>query len=89
MLEVSEGALEVLERAHSAATRLNPDAKVRIFRRSGVVETGFADAPESGDTVLELDSNSNDGRILTIFVEEGISGVLDVSAEHDRLVVRS
>lgn len=81
MLEVSESAMEVLERAHSAATRFNPDAKVRIYRRSGTVETAFADSPESSDTVLELEG-------LTIFVEEGISGTLDTSAEHDHLIVR-
>lgn len=80
MLEVSESAMEVLERAHSAAARFNPAARVRVYRRGGSIETGFADSPEEGDAVLEVNG-------LPIFVEEGISGTLDVSAEHDRLIV--
>ncbi|MGH9194298.1 MAG: hypothetical protein ACRD1T_00985 [Acidimicrobiia bacterium] len=80
MLEVSEKALEVLERASSAASRLNPDAKVRVYRRADEVEIGLADAPEETDEVFEVEG-------VTIFVEQGISGTLDVSEEHDRLIV--
>lgn len=81
MLEVSEAAMEVLERAYEAATRFNPSAKVRLYRRGGRVEAGLADAAQAGDEVIELDG-------LTVFVEEGIAGTLDVSGEHDALVVR-
>lgn len=80
-LEISEAAAEVLERAYDAARRFNPEAKVRIYRVGERIETGFADQPEDNDEVLELGE-------LTLFVEAGVAGTLDVSAEHDRLVVR-
>lgn len=81
MLTISEEAAEVLARAYDAASRFDPDTRVRIYRNRGGIETGFADAPQAGDAVVEHEG-------MTLFVEEGISGVLDVSAEHDRLVVR-
>lgn len=73
--------MDVVRRASDAATRLNPDAKVRVYRRGETVETSFADRPENGDEVIELDG-------LTLFVESGIEGTLDTSLEHDVLIVR-
>jgi hypothetical protein len=81
MLQISEQATDVLERAHEAASRFDPDARVRIYRRGDVIETGFAHEPFPGDQVVEHAG-------LTLFVEEGIAGVLDTSAEHDHLLVR-
>ena len=81
MLEITEGASEVIERAYAAASRFNPDARVRVYATGGRIETGFADAPEKGDTVIEHEG-------LELFVQAGIEGVLDVSAEHDHLIVR-
>ena len=80
-LEISDAAAEVLERAYEAAARFNPDAKVRIYSLGDRIETGFADAPEEGDEVIEKLG-------MTVFVEQGISGTLDTSEEHDRLIVR-
>lgn len=81
MLEITEAALAILERANEAATRLNPAARVRVYRRGDQIEPAFADQPESGDETIEV-------RGLEIFVEKGISGTLDASAEHDHLIVR-
>ena len=81
LLEITEEAAEVLERAYDAAARFNPDARVRVWRDGARVQTAFADAPEPGDTVVEHEG-------LTIFVGQGIEGTLDVSSQHDQLVVR-
>lgn len=81
MLEISESAAEILERAYEAAQRFNPDARVRIYRIGNRVETGFADSVGPEEEVIE-----HEGMIL--FVEKGIEGVLEVSLEHDRLIVR-
>jgi Fe-S cluster assembly iron-binding protein IscA len=80
-LAITEAATEVLERAYEAATRFNPEARIRIYLLGETVETGFADAPEETDEVIEHNG-------MTLFLERGISGTLDVSAEHDRLLVR-
>lgn len=81
VLQITEAATDVLKRAYDAAARLNPDAKVRIYRIGDRVETSFADAPQPTDATIEHEG-------LTLFVEEGIEGTLGVSAEHDRLIVR-
>ncbi|MGH2770126.1 MAG: hypothetical protein ACRDJF_06330 [Actinomycetota bacterium] len=80
MLEITEAATDVLERAYRAATRFNPQARVRIYRAGGRIETGFADLPQPGETTIEHAG-------LILFVEEDITGTLDVSAQHDRLMV--
>lgn len=80
-LEITEGALDVIRRAYTAAERFGPKARIRVLRLGGEVEIGFAQEPEDGDEVIEQEG-------LTIFVQGGISGTLDVSAEHSRLIVR-
>ncbi len=81
-MEISESAAAVLERAYDAAARFNPDARVRIYRRKGEIETGFADEPFEGDRTVE-----HDGMVLFVATDVG-DGVLDTSQEHDHLVVR-
>lgn len=81
MLKITEQAAAVLERAYDAAARFNPEARVRVYRHGGRIQTGFAEAPEQGDQLVEHAG-------LTIFVEQGIEGTLDVTAEHDNLIVR-
>lgn len=81
-MEISESAAAALERAYEAAARFNPDAKVRIYRRKGEIQTGFADTPSEGDATVE-----HDGMVLFVAADVG-DGVLDTSEEHDHLVVR-
>jgi hypothetical protein len=82
-MQISDAATEVLARAYDAASRFNPDARVRIFRRKGEIETGFADAPQEGDVSLE-----HEGMILFVAADVG-EGVLDTSLQHDHLVMRT
>jgi len=83
LLEITEAAGEVLERASDAAAAYNPDARIRIFRRRDQVETGFADRPEPGDETL-------DHQGMTLYVADDVGdGILDTTAEHDRLIVRT
>lgn len=81
-MEISEAATEVLERAYNAATRFNPAIKIRIFNRKGEIQTGFADAPEDGDAVIE-----HGGMILFVAADVG-EGLLDTTAQHDHLVMK-
>lgn len=82
MLKITRSAAEVLERAYDAAAGFDPQAKVRIFRRKGEVQTGFADRPEPGDEIIEHEG-------MTLYVASDVGeGTLDTSTEHDRLLVR-
>ncbi|HEX2149288.1 MAG TPA: hypothetical protein VEU28_10905 [Actinomycetota bacterium] len=81
-MEISETATDVLERAYDAAARFNPDAKIRVFRRNNEIQTGFADAPQEGDVVVE-----HEGMILYVAADVG-EGLLDTTLQHDHLVMR-
>lgn len=72
----------MLERAYDAAAAYNPAAKIRVFRRAGAIETGFADAPADGDDTVE-----HEGMVLFVAADVG-DGVLDASEQHDRLIVK-
>ncbi len=80
-MEISETATAVLERAYDAAARFNPDAKIRVYRRGGGIQTGFADAPQEGDVVVE-----HEGMILFVAADVG-EGLLDTTLQHDHLVL--
>ena len=82
MIAISERAREVIARAASSARRFDPEARLRIARDGDGISSGFAHAPEPGDLVLE------DGD-LTLFVERGLAGTIDVTEHHDRLVLRA
>lgn len=81
-MEISDSATQVLERAYDAASRFNPDARVRIYRRKGDIQTGFADRPSEGDSTVE-----HEGMVLYVASDVG-DGVLDTSEEHDLLIMR-
>ena len=53
----------------------------RIVRDGAGIRSGFAHGPEAGDRVFEEDD-------LIVFVEAGLSGVVDVTESHDQLVLR-
>ena len=81
-MQITEAATDVIQRAYDAAARFNPAARVRIHLRGDTIETAFADAPEEGDIVLEHEG-------LTIFVAGDVGdGTIDVTDQHDRLIVR-
>ena len=81
MIEVTEWARDIIARSHAAATRFNPDAKIRIARTSTGVEAMLADRVQDSDRELRVDD-------VTVWVEDGLEGLLDVEEPHDRLVLR-
>jgi hypothetical protein len=81
VLDISDDAAAVLERAYDAAGRFNPSVKIRVYRTGEQVQIGFAERPSDGDDVVPVGD-------MLIFVEGGITGTLEAQQPHDRLVVR-
>ena len=81
MLELTDRAREVIGRAHQAATRLNPEARIRLTRTASGLTPLLTDAPEPGDAHVSLGD-------AVIFVQAGVEGVIDVEDPHDKLVLR-
>ena len=81
MIEVTEWAEDILGRAQSAARRFNPEARIRLARVDGGVQAMLAEGAQPGDRQLEVGD-------MTLLVEEGLEGLLDVEEPHDRLVLR-
>jgi hypothetical protein len=81
VIEFSDWAIEIIEKADEAARRLNPDARVRIARAGSNVMPQLTDAPDDGDATVEVGS-------ATIFIEAGIDGLIDIQEPHDRIVLR-
>ncbi len=81
MIEVTDWAREILRRSSEAARRFNPDAKVRLARVSGVVQAALTDAPSPDDQTLDVGG-------ITIYVEAGLDGLVDIEEPHDRVVLK-
>jgi len=81
VLEITDDAVAVLERAYDAAGRFNPGVKIRVYRNGDQIQLGFADRPSDGDDVVAVGD-------MLVFVEGGISGTLEAQQPHDRLAVR-
>jgi hypothetical protein len=81
MIEFTEWATDILRRSHQAATRFNPDAKIRLARTSRGVQAVLTDEPEATDRDVPVDG-------FTIHVEQGLDGLVDVQEPHDQLVLR-
>ena len=81
MIEVTDWAQDILTRSQEAARRFNPDARIRLARVGGGVEAVLAERPEPSDREVEVGT-------MTLYVEEGLQGLLDVEEPHDRLVLR-
>lgn len=81
-IELTDWARDILRRSQEAARRFNPDARIRLARTVTGVETVLTDAPDPDDVEVR------DGGV-TIYVEQGLTGLLDVEEPHDRLVLRS
>lgn len=81
MIEFTEWAVDILQRADSAARRFNPDARVRVRSDGAGVRFELTDEPAEGDRAVQTGG-------FTLFVEAGIEGVVDVVEPHDRLVLR-
>jgi hypothetical protein len=81
MIEVTDWAREILTRSSQAARRFNPAAKVRLARVSGSVQAVLTDAPSPEDQTVDLDG-------VTVYVEAGLEGLIDIEEPHDRLILK-
>jgi hypothetical protein len=81
MIEVTDWARDILTRSQQAARRFNPSATIRLARIGGTVQAVLAEAPEPGDQPIDLGG-------VTVHVEEGLQGLVDVEEPHDRLVLK-
>jgi hypothetical protein len=82
MLELTDWARDILTRSDAAARRFNPDARIRLARQHGSVQATLTDEPLSDDQTLTFDG-------VTIFVEPGLEGLIDIEEPHDRVVLKS
>jgi len=81
VVEITDWAKEILTKADTAARRFNPDVVIRLANQAGVVQAVLAQTPEDGDTAVSIPG-------MTVYVERGLTGVVDVEEPHDRLVLR-
>jgi hypothetical protein len=81
VIEFTDRAIEILRRSHKAASRFDPDAWIRVFRRRESVEFALATGPGDGDQVID----TQDFRVA---VEEGLEGIVAVREPHDQLFLR-
>jgi hypothetical protein len=81
MIELTDWARDILEKSNAAATRFNPEAKIRLARSAGSVEAQLTDAPPPDDERVALEG-------FVLYVEAGLEGLVDVEEPHDRLVLR-
>jgi hypothetical protein len=81
MIEVTDWARDILVRSHHAARRFNPGATIRLARVGGEVQATLAEAPAEDDQPVELGE-------VTIYLESGLEGLIDIEEPHDRLVLK-
>ncbi|HEX2031156.1 MAG TPA: hypothetical protein VHL78_07125 [Actinomycetota bacterium] len=81
MIEVTPWARDILNRSQAAARRFHPDAKIRLVRGPGGVEARLTDEASPDDEPVDAGG-------MTLFVERGLEGLVDVEEPHDRLVLR-
>jgi hypothetical protein len=81
MIELSDWAADILNRSQAAARRFNPDARIRLARVGASVEARLTDEPSPDDVAIPVGD-------MTLFVERGLEGLVDVEEPHDRLVLR-
>jgi hypothetical protein len=81
VLQVTEWANEILNKSQEAARRLNPNAKIRLASAAGGVEARLTDEPAPNDQAIPVGE-------MTLYVQAGLEGLIDVEEPHDRLVLR-
>jgi len=81
VIEVTEWARDILTRAQEAARRFDPEARIRLARIDGGVQAVLTDRPQPRDRQVEVGD-------MTLLVEDGLDGLVDVEEPHDRLVLR-
>jgi hypothetical protein len=81
VIEFTDWAKDILERAQRAAQRFDPGVRIRLARVSGTIQATLTDAPAADDQEVEVGA-------MRLFVERGLEGLVDVEEPHDRLVLR-
>jgi hypothetical protein len=81
VIEVTDWARDILNRSQEAARRLNPDVKIRLSRIEGHVQAVLTEQPQPTDETVEVGG-------MSLYVEAGLQGLVDVEEPHDRLVLR-
>ena len=81
MIEFTEWARDILQRAQQAAARFDSEARVRLARTPGGVQALLVHRSEPGDQEVEAGE-------VRVFVQEGLDGLVDVQEPHDRLVLK-
>lgn len=81
MIEVTEWAREILAKSQAATARFSPDTVIRLVKGSGGIEARLAAGPEPSDQAVDLGE-------MTLYVEEGLDGVVDIVEPHDQIVLR-
>jgi hypothetical protein len=81
MIEITDWAREILGKSQLAARRFNPDARIRLTRTPGGVQAVLTDAPPQSDQIVEVGE-------MTLYVEVGLDGLVDIEEPHDRLVLK-
>jgi hypothetical protein len=81
VIEFTDWARDILNRAQTAARRFDPEARVRLARTSTGVEALLVHEPEPGDREVEAGE-------VSLFIQEGLDGLVDIEEPHDRLVLR-
>jgi hypothetical protein len=82
MIQFTDWAKDILRRSNSAALRFNPDVRIRLAPVGGVVQATFTDRPAPDDAAVALDAG------VTIYVQAGLEGLVDIEEPHDRVVLR-
>jgi hypothetical protein len=81
MVEFTDWARDILSRSQEAARRFNAEAVIRLAWTGSGVQALLAEGPEPGDQAVEADG-------VTVYVQAGLEGLVDVEEPHDRLVLR-
>jgi hypothetical protein len=81
MISFTDWATDILTRSQEAARRFNPDARIRLMRTPSGVQAVLTDKVEAADEPVQVGE-------MTLYVQPGLEGLLDVEEPHDRLVLR-
>ena len=81
MIQFTDWAKDILNKSQAAASRFNPNVKIRLARVGGTVQAVLAEGPEPGDQSAQVNG-------MTLYVEDGLEGLVDVEEPHDRLVLK-
>jgi hypothetical protein len=81
VLEVTDWARDILTRSHQAAQRFDPSTTIRLARAGTEVQAQLAESARPDDQPVDLGE-------VTVYVEAGLEGLIDVEEPHDRLVLK-